>query len=101
MGKYLSLFDFVQEALKNAVYEPCEDGSGYVVELPDFPGCITQGRTIEEVRSEIQEIAVEWILLGIQLGDKMPVVNGYGLSVPRVTKRVRKKAIGKKELVSA
>ena len=85
------------------MYEPCEDESGYVVELPNFPGCMTQGETVEEVRSQIQEIAIEWILLGIQLGDKMPIVNGYKLSVPRVadTKKEKKKIAGKKRLVSA
>jgi hypothetical protein len=35
-------------ASKYVVYiEPAEEG-GYIVSCPDFPGCVTQGETMEE-----------------------------------------------------
>ena len=43
-----------------AVYSPAEEG-GYVVSFPDFPGCVTEGDTFEEAKSNAVEVLELWI----------------------------------------
>jgi predicted RNase H-like HicB family nuclease len=43
-----------------AVFTPQEDG-GFTVEVPDLPGCISEGDSLEEAENNIQE-AVELYL---------------------------------------
>lgn len=43
-----------------AVFEPAEEG-GYNVFFPDFPGCVTFGRTFEEAKEKAKEILELWL----------------------------------------
>jgi len=43
-----------------AVFEPAEEG-GYNVSFPDFPGCVTFGRTFEEAKIKAKEILELWL----------------------------------------
>ncbi len=44
------------------VYHKCEPPeTGYWVEIPDFPGCVSKGETIEETRAMIREAAQSWV----------------------------------------
>lgn len=43
-----------------AVFDPAEEG-GYNVSFPDFPGCVTFGRTFEEAKAKAREILELWI----------------------------------------
>ena len=43
-----------------AVFEPAKE-SGYNVSFPDFPGCVTFGRTFEEARVKAKEILELWL----------------------------------------
>lgn len=43
-----------------AVFEPAEEG-GYNVSFPDFPGCVTFGRTFEEARVKAKEVLELWL----------------------------------------
>ena len=38
----------------NVVLEPAEEG-GYTVYVPDLPGCISEGETVEEAMQNIRE----------------------------------------------
>jgi antitoxin HicB len=38
-----------------------EDEGGYTALIPDLPGCITQGETLEEVVMNIEEARELWI----------------------------------------
>lgn len=38
-----------------AVFEPDDNGNSYTVTLPDLPGCITEGDTLEEAKGMAQE----------------------------------------------
>lgn len=46
------------------IYEPTEEG-GYGAYVPDLPGCVAAGESLEEVRSLIRE-AVELHLSGMR-----------------------------------
>ncbi|MBU2415798.1 type II toxin-antitoxin system HicB family antitoxin [Patescibacteria group bacterium] len=44
----------------SAIFEPAEEG-GYNVSFPQFPGCVTFGRTFEESKIKAQEVLELWI----------------------------------------
>jgi predicted RNase H-like HicB family nuclease len=44
-----------------AVIRPEPDAGGYSAEIPAFPGCYTQGETLEEVRANLKEAAEGWL----------------------------------------
>lgn len=54
-----SLDDYLNLKYPMSIY-PEEDG-GYVVLLPDLPGCMTQGETLEEALANIEEARELWI----------------------------------------
>lgn len=67
-----------------AVLYPFSDGSGgYVVEFPDLPGCITEGRTLEEAILMGNDAASGWILEELEEGNKVPEATDYKNVVPR------------------
>ena len=43
-----------------AVFDPAEEG-GYDVSFPDFPGCVTFGRTFEDAKANAKEVLELWI----------------------------------------
>jgi predicted RNase H-like HicB family nuclease len=43
-----------------AIFNPIPDG-GYEVSFPDFPGCVTFGRTFEESQEKAAEVLSLWI----------------------------------------
>jgi len=42
------------------VFEPAEEG-GYNVSFPDFPGCVTFGKTFEEAKENSKEVLELWL----------------------------------------
>lgn len=43
-----------------AIIHPAEEG-GYWAEVPAFPGCITEGDTIEEVVANLKDAIEGWL----------------------------------------
>lgn len=43
-----------------AVFDPAEEG-GYNVSFPDFPGCVTFGKTFEESKKNAKEVLELWL----------------------------------------
>jgi len=43
-----------------AVFEPAREG-GYNVSFPDFPGCVSFGRTFEEAKEKAKEVLELWL----------------------------------------
>lgn len=43
-----------------AVFDPAGKG-GYDVSFPNFPGCVTFGRTFEQAKEKAQEILELWL----------------------------------------
>lgn len=44
----------------SAVSNPASEG-GYDVSFPDFPGCVTFGRTFEEAQEKAAEVLSLWV----------------------------------------
>jgi len=55
-----------------AVFEPAEEG-GYNVSFPDFPGCVTFGRTFEEAKDKAKEVLELWLEELASQKQKIPV----------------------------
>ena len=53
-------------------FYPDPDG-GYVAEIKDLNGCITQGETIEEAVTNINEARELWIETAYEYGDAIPL----------------------------
>ncbi len=48
------------------------DDGAFVAEIPDLPGCITQGDTMEEAISFINEAKILWLKTAIDRGITIP-----------------------------
>lgn len=52
-------------------FYPFSDGSGgYTVEFPDLPGCITEGRNLEEAFEMATDAASGWVLEELEEGNQ-------------------------------
>ncbi len=74
--KIVGMVEYIQEAAKLARYEWCDDVKEWAAIVSELPICWSQGRTIEETRLTLLEVIEEWIILGLQFGDEIPVING-------------------------
>jgi predicted RNase H-like HicB family nuclease len=46
-----------------AIIHKAEEG-GYWAEVPALPGCVTQGETMDEVRTNLKEAVESWLEAG-------------------------------------
>lgn len=53
------------------VFYPSPEG-GYAVEIPDLPGCISQGKTLEEAVEMIEDAKRCWIADALERGEPVP-----------------------------
>ncbi len=61
-----------------AVFYPFSDGSGgYVVEFPDLPGCVTEGKDLEEAFEMAEEAAGGWVLDELERDASIPKASEY------------------------
>lgn len=64
--------DFYLERKYPVTLYPAIEG-GYVAEIKDLPGCITQGETAEESMAEVEDARVLWIETAYEHGDDIPL----------------------------
>jgi predicted RNase H-like HicB family nuclease len=81
------LTEYIRKAMGKAVYEKLEDGT-YSGEIPEWPGTIAFGRTLQECQAELQSALEGWLLVKIRHGDRLPVIEGIDLNkaMPEVEK---------------
>lgn len=48
------------------------DEEGFVVEIPELPGCISQGETREEALVMIEDAKIAWLTVALELGKDIP-----------------------------
>lgn len=61
-----------------AVFKPFTDQSGgYVVEFPDLPGCVTEGKDLEQAIEMGIDAASGWILGELEDGEQIPRASDY------------------------
>jgi predicted RNase H-like HicB family nuclease len=82
------LLEYIQAAMDRARYEILSDDGSYYGRIPGFKGLWANANTLEECRRELQSALEEWLLLGIRFGDRLPVVKGIRIRVPKESRRV-------------
>ena len=61
-----------------AIFKPFTDQSGgYVVEFPDLPGCVTEGKNLEQAIEMGIDAASGWILGELEDGEIIPKASDY------------------------
>ena len=61
--------------MKKLIYPACfypSDGGSYTVTIPDLPGAITEGDSLEEAFEMAIDCASGWILTSIEDGENIP-----------------------------
>lgn len=66
-----------------AVFYPCEDKpGGYTVEVPDLPGCVTEGDSLAEAILMAEDAASGWVLDELEDGNPAPEASAPQAIVP-------------------
>jgi predicted RNase H-like HicB family nuclease len=47
----------------SAIFTPIEDGSGYYAKVPDLPGCVTTGSSLQDAIDQITDAASGWLVV--------------------------------------
>lgn len=78
------LLDYVDHAMKKAVYEILSDDDTYYGHLPGFRGVYANAKNLETCRHELREVLEEWILIRLRRNLTLPVVKGINLNLKKV-----------------
>ena len=74
-----SLTSYIKTTMAQARFEKLEDGT-FVGRIPKCKGVIAFGKTLRECRIELQSAMEDWIVLGLKMGHKLPVIDGINLN---------------------
>lgn len=53
-----------------------EEDEAFVVEVPELPGCMADGRTYQDAVANAEVIVQEWIETAVELGREIPAPRG-------------------------
>src|SRR5882672_8416709 len=70
---------YIEAALELARYDKLDDGS-FAGEIPKLKGVAAFGKTLRECEAELRSTLEDWILVGLRLGHKLPVLAGIDLN---------------------
>jgi predicted RNase H-like HicB family nuclease len=73
---------YIEAALELARYDKLDCGS-FAGEIPKLKGVAAFGRTLRECEAELRSTLEDWILVGLRLGHKLPVLAGVDLNKAR------------------
>ena len=58
-----------------AIFTPFDEGNGFTVEVPDLPGCVTEGDNLVDAIEMGTDAASGWILGEIEDGNSFPAAS--------------------------
>jgi predicted RNase H-like HicB family nuclease len=61
-----------------ACFYPDDESSAFTVVFPDLPGCVTEGRNLDEALYMADDAACGWILTTLEDGEKLPPASKPG-----------------------
>jgi len=73
------LTEYVNQLMSFAIYDKLEDGT-FAGRIPECKGVIAFGETLRECENELHSTLEDWILVGLKLGHKLPVVADIDLN---------------------
>jgi predicted RNase H-like HicB family nuclease len=82
------LTKYIEQAMRLAHYEAMENGR-FFGSIPKCKGAWAESRTLEDCRQELRDVLEDWILLGLQLGHRLPVIAGINLNSESAPRRHR------------
>jgi predicted RNase H-like HicB family nuclease len=85
------LTEYIQSAMRHAHYEITEKGR-FFGSIPGCKGLWAESKTLEKCREELQSALEDWLLLGLQLGHELPVIDGINLNRSNRRKAVHAQA---------
>ena len=66
---------------------PADEGGGFLVTFPDLPGCLADGKTMDEAFAEARDAFAAWTMAEQEDRGVLPAPKGYsGQFVLRVSK---------------
>lgn len=74
------LTQYINAAMRKAVYEILPEDGRYYGEIPGIQGVWASAESLEQCRTELQEVLEDWLLLGIRLGHDIPSIDGISLT---------------------
>lgn len=77
--KAFPLSDYIRSALDGAEYDKLEDGS-FSGRIPMCKGVVTFARSLRACEDSLRSTLEEWILLALNLGHRLPVLDGINLN---------------------
>jgi len=78
------LTKYIEAAMRRAKYEILSDDGSYYGEIPGFDGVYANSDTLEDCRSELEEVLEEWVLFRVSRNLSLPVVDGIELTIKEV-----------------
>lgn len=73
------LTEYIEHAMAQAEYDKLEDGT-FAGRIPKCKGAFAFGRSLRECEDELRSTVEEWILLGLKLGHRLPIIAGIDLN---------------------
>ena len=73
------LTGYIESALSQAEYDKLEDDT-FSGRIPGCKGVIAFGDSLCECVCELQSTLEDWVLVGLKLGHRLPVIDGYDLN---------------------
>ena len=70
---------YIEAGLAMARYDKLDDGS-FSGEIPKLKGVIAFGKSLRHCENELRSTLEDWILVGLRLGHKLPVLAGIDLN---------------------
>ena len=70
---------YIEAALELARYDKLEDGT-FAGEIPKLKGVAAFGKSLRECENELRSVLEDWILVGLKLNHKLPVLAGIDLN---------------------
>ena len=77
------LSNYCRKALQQAEYKILDDGTWFA-EIKGFQGVWGNGVSVEECRQDLLEVLEEWLILKLQDGDPLPIIDGIEIKVSEV-----------------
>ncbi len=73
------LSTYIEAALELARYDKLDDGT-FAGEIPKLKGVAAFGKTLRDCENELRSVLEDWLLVGLKLGHKLPVLVGIDLN---------------------
>lgn len=74
------LTKYIQAAMQRAEYSILDDDGTFYGKIPELKGVWANAETLSQCQQDLQETLEEWILLGLHLHHRIPIIDGINLN---------------------